>query len=99
LCGAENWAFRKVDQKLVKSSEMWCRRRMEIGWTDRVRNEKVLYGVQEERTVLHTVKRSKANWVGHTLRMNRPLKHVIEQNKEERMEKKGRLGRRRKQLL
>ena len=33
------------------------------------------------------------------MRMNRLLKHVIEQNIEERMEMKGRLGRRRKQLL
>jgi len=40
---------------------MWCWRRMEtIGWADRVRNE-VLNGVKEERNILHTVKRRKAN--------------------------------------
>ena len=73
---------------------------MEISWTDRVRNEKVLNGVQEERNVIHTAKTSNnANWMGHTLRINRLLKHVIEQNIEERMEMKGSLGRRRKQLL
>jgi len=70
-----------------------------ISWTDLVRNEKVWYGVKEERNILHTVKRRKDNWIGHTLRMNRFLKHVTEQNIEERMEMKGRLGRRRKQLL
>jgi hypothetical protein len=32
-----------------------------ISWTDRVRNEKVLYGVQEQRNILHAVKTSKAN--------------------------------------
>jgi hypothetical protein len=51
--------------------------------------------------ILRTAKKktSKAKWIGHTLRMNRLLKHVIEHNVEERTEMKGRLGRRRKQLL
>jgi len=34
---------------------------MEISWTDRVRNEDVLHSVKEERNVLKTVKRRKAN--------------------------------------
>ena len=38
----------------------------EIGWTDRVRNEEVLHGVKEERNILHTRKRRKADWIGHT---------------------------------
>jgi hypothetical protein len=33
-----------------------CWRRMEISWTDLVRNEEVLYRVKEERNILHTVK-------------------------------------------
>jgi hypothetical protein len=55
---------------------------MEISWTDRVRNEEVLQRVKEERNVLYTVKRMKAIWVGHILR----LKHVIEGNIERGME-------------
>jgi hypothetical protein len=44
------WTLRKVDQKYLKSFEMWCWRRMEkISWTDRVRNEEVLHRVKEER--------------------------------------------------
>jgi len=39
LYGAENWTLFKVDQIYVESFEMWCWRRMEISWTDRVRNE------------------------------------------------------------
>jgi hypothetical protein len=66
LCGAEKWALRKVDQKYLESFEMWCWRRMgKISWTDRVRNEEVLHRVKEERNILHTVKRRKANWIGH----------------------------------
>jgi len=39
LYSAENWTPREVDQKYLESSEMWYWRRMEISWTDRVRNE------------------------------------------------------------
>ena len=48
-----------------------------ISWTDRVRNE-VLKRVEEERKILHTVKRSKANRIDHFLRRNCRLKHVTE---------------------
>jgi hypothetical protein len=55
--------------------EMWCWRRMEkISWTDRVRNEEVLHRVKEERNILLTIKRRKANWIGHILRRNCLLK-------------------------
>ena len=33
-----------------------------ISWTDRVRNVEVLRRVKEERTIIHTMKRRKANW-------------------------------------
>jgi hypothetical protein len=70
-----------------------------ISWTDRVRNEKVLHRVKEERNMLHTIKRRKANWMGHILRRNCLLKHVIEGKREGRIEVAGRRGRRRKQPL
>ena len=58
---------------------MRCRRRIEkFSWTDRWRNEKVLYRVQEERNVLHTVKGGRVNWIDHILRTNYLLKHVNE---------------------
>ena len=38
-----------------------------ISWTDRVRNEEVLRRVKEERNITHTIKRRKANWIGHIL--------------------------------
>jgi hypothetical protein len=56
------WTLRKVDQKYLEIFEMWCRRRMEkISWTDLVRNEEVLHRVKEERNIVHTIKRMKAN--------------------------------------
>jgi hypothetical protein len=36
-----------------------------ISWTDRVRNEKVLRGVVEERNVLNEIQRRKVTWIGH----------------------------------
>jgi len=67
-----------------------------VRWADRVRNEEVLDTVQEERNIVHTVNRRKADWIGHILRRNCLLKHFIEGMIKE---VKGRLGRRRKQLL
>ena len=53
LYGAETWTFRAADQKYLESFEMWCWRRMEISWTDHVRNEEVLLRVNEQRNILH----------------------------------------------
>jgi hypothetical protein len=64
-----------------------------------VRNEEVLHRVKEERNIVHTIKRWKANWIGHIVRRNCLLKHVIEGMLEGRIEMTGRRGRRRKQLL
>jgi hypothetical protein len=44
----------------------------------RVRNEKVLHRVKEERNIIHTVKRRRAKWIGHILFGNCLLKHVIQ---------------------
>jgi hypothetical protein len=72
---------------------MWCWRRTEkISWTDRVINEEALRTVQEERNILQTIKRRKANWIGHICL----LKHVTEGKLKGRIERTGRGGTRRK---
>jgi hypothetical protein len=38
----------------------------------------IIQRVREERNILHTIKRRKANRIGHMLRSNCFLKHVIE---------------------
>jgi hypothetical protein len=79
---------------------MWCWRRMEkISWTDRVRNEEVLHTVKEERNILHTIKRRKANWIGCILCRNCLLKHVTEGKLDRRIQMTRRQGRRCKQVL
>jgi hypothetical protein len=57
----------------------WCWRRMEISWTDRVRNEEVLHRVKEERNIIHKIKIRKANWIGDILCRNCLLKQVIQE--------------------
>ena len=48
-----------------------CWRRMEkITWADGMRNVEQVHRVKEDRNILHSVKRVKANWIGHTLRRN-----------------------------
>jgi hypothetical protein len=48
---------------------------------------------------MRRIKRRKANWIGHILRRNCLLKHVIDGELEGRIEMTGRRGRRRKQLM
>ena len=96
LYSAETWTPREVDQKHPESSEMCCSRRMErISWTDRVRNEEALHRGKEERNILQTIERKKANWIGHILRWNCLLQHAIEGKRDV----TGRQGRKREQLL
>jgi hypothetical protein len=59
----------------------------------------VLKRVKEERNILHSIKRRKANWIGHILRRNCLLRHVIEGKIKGRTEVTGRQERRSKQIL
>ena len=94
LYDAETWTLRATDQKYLESFEMWCWRRMEKSiWTDRVRNEEVLLRVNEERNILHEIRKRKANWIGHILRRNCLLKQVIEGKIKGEMEVTRRRGR------
>jgi hypothetical protein len=80
--GAETGTVWGVDRKRLESFEMWCWRRMEkISLTDRVRNEKVLRRVKEQRNILHEISKRKANWIGHIFRKNCLLRQVDRKDK------------------
>jgi len=53
---------------------------------------------KEERNILHTIKRTKANWIGHILSRNCRIKHVIEGKVKGRIEVTRRQVRRRNLL-
>ena len=100
LYGAETWTLRATDQKRPESFEMWCWRRMEkISWTYHVRNEEVLLGVNEQRNILHEIRKRKANWIGHILCRNCLLKHIFEGQIAGRIDVAGRRGRRHMKTL
>ena len=68
---AEIWTLRAADKKYLESFKMCYWRRMEkISWTDHVRNEEGLLRVNEQRNILHEIRKWKANWIGHILRRN-----------------------------
>ena len=59
----------------------------------------MLIRVNEQRNILHEIRKRKANWIGHILRRNCLLKQVIEGKIKEEIEVIRRRGRRRKKLL
>ena len=67
--------------------------------SDHVRNEEVLLRVNEQRNIVHEIRKRKANWIGHILRRNWLLKQVIERKIKGEMEVTRRRGRRRRKLL
>jgi hypothetical protein len=97
LYGAETWTVRAEDQKYLESFEMWFWRRIEkISWTDNVRNEEVLFRDNEQRNIVHEIRKQKPHWIGHILLYVRCLlKQVIEGKIKGEME----VTRRRKKLL
>jgi hypothetical protein len=48
-----------------------------IMWTDHMKNEEVLLRVNEQRNILHEIRKRKPNWIGHILRRNCLLQRVI----------------------
>jgi hypothetical protein len=66
-----------------------------ISWTDHVRNEEVLLRVNEQRNILHEIRKRKANWIVHILRRN----CLIEGKIKGELEVTRKRGRRRNKLL
>jgi hypothetical protein len=70
-----------------------------IRWTDHVRNEEVLLRVKEQRNILHEICKRKTNWIGHILRKNCLLQHVIEGKIKGEIDMTRRRGRRHRKLV
>ena len=100
MYGVEIWTLRATEQKRLESFELWCLRRMEKNsLTEHVRNEEVLLRVNEQRNILHEIRKRTSNWIGHILRRKRFLQQVIEGKIKGQIEVTRRRGRRRKNLL
>jgi hypothetical protein len=57
--------------------------------------KEVFHNVSEEMYILNTLKTRRANWIGHILRRNCLLKHVVEGTIEGRIRSDGRTRKRR----
>jgi hypothetical protein len=57
---------------------------------DRVKNEEVSLRINEQRNILHELRKRKANWIDHILRRNCLLKQVIEDKGRDGSDKKAR---------
>ena len=64
-----------------------------------MRNEELLLRVNEQRNILHEIRKRKANWIGHILRRNCLLQKVTEGKIKGQIEVTRRRGRRGKKLL
>ena len=59
----------------------------------------MFYRASEERNVLLSIKRRKANWIGYILHSNCSLRYFIESKIDGKIEVEGRRGRMRKHIL
>ena len=64
-----------------------------------MRNEEVLLRVNEQRNILHEIRKRKSNWIGRILSRNCLVKQIIEGKIKGQIEVTRRRGRRRKKLL
>jgi len=53
-----------------------------IFWIDGVKNEEILHSVKEEKNIIRTIRRRKADCIGHILHRNCLLTHITEGNIE-----------------
>jgi hypothetical protein len=80
--------FRKQTRNSREVFKYWGKME-KINCTDRVKNEVLLHRHKAERNIIHTIKRRKANWIGHILRRTCLLNRLL----------KGKRGKRRRQPL
>ena len=64
-----------------------------------MRKGEVVLRVNEQRNILHEIRKRKANWIGHILRRNCLLQQVIKGKIQGGIEEIGRQGRKRTKLL
>ena len=89
----------KMKDKFYTTAYIYIYIYIYISLTDHVRNEEVLLRVNEQRNILHEIRKRKANWIGHILRRNCLVKQIIEGKIKGQIEVTRRRGRRRKKLL
>ena len=79
LYSSETWTLGKEDIKRLEAIEMWIWRRIErINWMEHWKNVDVLFLVNEDRSLIDTIRQRQKNWIGHILRGEWLLRTVLE---------------------
>ena len=79
LYGAETWTMRKEDIKRLEAFEMWIWRKMQkVKYTEHKTNEEVMKEIEEDRSLIDTIRKRQRNWMGHVLRHDSLLRTIIE---------------------
>ena len=65
LYGCETWTISRNMEKRLEAAEMWMWRRvLNVSWTERVRNERILERMGTERELLKTIRKRQLQFLG-----------------------------------
>ncbi|GFO39598.1 RNA-directed DNA polymerase from mobile element jockey [Plakobranchus ocellatus] len=81
MYGCEEWTMSKQIQNKLEATEMWFLRRMlRVPWTAKKTNERVLNEANERRSMVRTIRKRQAAFLGHVMRRGK-LEHLEEKYK------------------
>ncbi|GFO14810.1 gonadotropin-releasing hormone receptor [Plakobranchus ocellatus] len=90
MYGCEAWTISKQIQNRLEAIEIWFLRRMlRIPWTAKKTNERVLNEANKRRSLVRTIKKRQATFLGHVMRRGK-LEHLVTTGKFERKRSRGR---------
>ncbi|GFO08505.1 RNA-directed DNA polymerase from mobile element jockey [Plakobranchus ocellatus] len=90
MYGCEAWTISKQIQNKLEATEMWFLRRMlRIPWTAKKTNERVLNEVNKRRSLVRTIRKRQATFLGHVMGRGK-LEHLVTTGKFERKRSRGR---------
>ncbi|GFN87742.1 hypothetical protein PoB_001424800 [Plakobranchus ocellatus] len=77
MYGYEAWTISKQIQNKLEATEMWFLRRMlRIPWTAKKTNERVLKEANKRRSLVRTIRKRQATFLGHVMRRGK-LEHLV----------------------
>ncbi|GFO34573.1 endonuclease-reverse transcriptase [Plakobranchus ocellatus] len=77
MYGCEAWTISKQIQDKLETTEIWSLRRMlRIPWTAKKTNERVLNEANKRRSLVRTIRKRQATFLGHVIRRGK-LEHLV----------------------
>ncbi|GFO18876.1 UDP-glucuronosyltransferase 2a1-like [Plakobranchus ocellatus] len=96
MYGCEAWTISKQIQNKLEATGMWFLRRMlQVPWTTKKTNERVLNEANKRRSLVRTIRKRQATFLGQVMRRGK-LKHLVTTGK---FEGKRSTGRQREKIM